>query len=307
MYQLADLRFLMQRLRDPEHGCPWDLQQDFRSITAYTLEEVYEVVDAIDQSDFISLKDELGDLLFQIIFYAQLAEENDDFTLADIIDGLCEKLIRRHPHIFVDGELYATAQTPTPIETVKQNWETIKSSERVEKKQNGLFADIPLALPAMTRALKYQKRAASIGWDWQEITPILAKLEEETDEFREALKAKIASFDGDANDLGDDVEAELGDMLFTCVNLARHAGINPELALRRANQKFARRMLKVVAKQADQHSTNDSTDRSTDGQSTEPNSETSDESIRQMEALWDQIKQEEQAYRSQHDRNKDDK
>lgn len=234
MYTLDDLRFLMRRLRDPENGCPWDVVQTYESITPSTVEEAYEVVDAIDQGDKHQLKEELGDLLFQIIFYNQLAEEEDAFNFEAIVNGLTAKLVRRHPHVFPDGSLYGQVSEAEAVD-VKAQWEGIKAQERLNKGLHSVVDDVPLALPALTRAQKLQKRAASIQLDWKSAKDVLTKLSEECSELDEA----IASEDKAA------IEAELGDCLFTLVNIARHYKINAEFALKKANQKFARRVRHV--------------------------------------------------------------
>ncbi|PXF29675.1 nucleoside triphosphate hydrolase [Pokkaliibacter plantistimulans] len=234
---LDDLRQLMKRLRAPEGGCPWDRQQTYASILPHTLEEAYEVADAIERQDFMQLKDELGDLLFQVIFYAQLAAEEQRFDLDDIIDNLVAKLLRRHPHVFPDGTLASDAVTdPLPEAEIKLRWEEIKAEERAEKSAiSSVLDDVPHALPALNRAHKLQKRAASVGFDWFEWMPVRQKLLEELDEIDEAR----ALGDQDA------MEDELGDVLFSCVNLARHLKIDPDKALRRANNKFERRFRRV--------------------------------------------------------------
>ena len=235
-YTLDDLLFLMERLRDPTHGCPWDLKQSYETIAPSTLEEAYEVVDAIERGDYPHLREELGDLLFQTIFYSQLAKEQNLFSFADIIDTLTAKLIRRHPHVFPDGHLYSTAndETSSPID-VNQNWEAIKSAERQQKGMRGLLADIPLALPSLTRAAKLQKRAAQVGFDWPDVSQVMEKVEEELGELQHAMVQQTS----------EDIEAELGDLLFTCVNLARHLKIDPETALRKANAKFTSRFEQI--------------------------------------------------------------
>lgn len=235
-YTLDDLLFLMERLRDPTHGCPWDLKQSYETIAPSTLEEAYEVVDAIERGDYPHLREELGDLLFQTIFYSQLAKEQNLFSFADIIDTLTAKLIRRHPHVFPDGHLYSTANDETSSTTdVNQNWEAIKSAERQQKGMKGLLADIPLALPSLTRAAKLQKRAAQVGFDWPDVSQVMEKVEEELGELQHAMVQQTS----------EDIEAELGDLLFTCVNLARHLKIDPETALRKANAKFTSRFEQI--------------------------------------------------------------
>ena len=241
MYQLDDLLYLMARLRDPENGCPWDIKQSFATILPHTLEEVYEVADAIEKQDYPHLKEELGDLLFQVIFYSQLGKEQQHFDFPQIIDTLVSKLVRRHPHVFPSGELHSTANdTPLSDDEINGRWEAIKQQERDEKaKQNGheafssnsVLADIPLALPAIQRAEKLQKRAARVGFDWPEPEQVLDKIEEEIAELREAM----------AQGEHHRIEDELGDLMFAMVNLARHVGVKPELAVRSTNAKFERR------------------------------------------------------------------
>ena len=245
-YQLSDLLYLMARLRDPEGGCPWDLQQDFASIVPHTLEEAYEVADAIEREDFAHLPSELGDLLFQVVYYSQLGQELQMFDFSTVVNSITEKLVRRHPHVFADGQLYAATQTSAVnSEQVKQRWEEIKQQERAEQAEPeqavSVLADIPLNMPALSRALKIQKRASSVGFDWSSLPPVLAKVDEELQEVREAL----ASGDQAA------ISEELGDLLFATVNVARHLKVNPETALRAANIKFSER-LQAVEQQARQ-------------------------------------------------------
>ncbi len=245
-YQLSDLLYLMARLRDPEGGCPWDLQQDFASIVPHTLEEAYEVADAIEREDFAHLPSELGDLLFQVVYYSQLGQEQQMFDFSTVVHSITEKLVRRHPHVFADGQLYAARQTSAVnSEQVKQRWEEIKQQERAEQAEPeqavSVLADIPLNMPALSRALKIQKRASSVGFDWSSVPPVLAKVAEELQEVREALVS------GDQAAISE----ELGDLLFATVNVARHLKVNPETALRAANIKFSER-LQAVEQQARQ-------------------------------------------------------
>ena len=236
MYQLDDLLHLMARLRDPRHGCPWDLRQDYASIVPHTLEEAYEVADAIAKRDFPQLRDELGDLLFQVVYYSQLGREDGHFDFAQVVDGITRKLVRRHPHVFPDGDLHGPLDLPRLDEaTIKRRWEEIKAEERAEKaavpEQLSLLDDVPAALPALSRAAKLQKRAANVGFDWADATPVVAKIQEELDEVREAM----------ANGQAAQVAEEVGDLLFVMVNLARHLHVDAEDALRQANAKFERR------------------------------------------------------------------
>lgn len=231
-YALADLLELMARLRDPEHGCPWDLQQSFASIAPHTLEECYELVDALERGDLPQVREELGDVLFQVIFYAQLGREQALFSFDELVHNLVVKLLRRHPHVFPSGDLYArTATNDVAVEHVNQSWEHIKQQERSEKSQHSVLDDVPLALPALTRAAKLQKRAARVGFDWPDWRDVVHKIDEEKAELLEA----IASGDRAR------IEDEFGDLLFSCVNLARFLDIDPELALRAGNRKFERR------------------------------------------------------------------
>lgn len=234
-YTLEDLLHLMARLRDPQYGCPWDLKQNYASIVPHTIEEAYEVADTIERGDFEHLQGELGDLLFQVVYYSQLAREEGRFEFDGVVDSITRKLIRRHPHVFPTGELYAPVDTPSLDEAqVKSRWEEIKAEERAEKSQPeqlSLLDDVPAALPALSRAAKLQKRAATVGFDWPAALPVLDKVREELDEVLQAMA------DGDA----DALEDEIGDLLFAAVNLARHLKHDPEHALRRANRKFERR------------------------------------------------------------------
>lgn len=236
MYQLDDLLHLMARLRDPQHGCPWDLQQDFASIVPHTLEEAYEVADAIEQGDFAHLPGELGDLLFQVVYYSQLGREQALFDFAQVVHGITAKLIRRHPHVFPDGDLYGSPDVPRLGEAaIKQRWEQIKAEERAERaaepQQLSLLDDVPQALPALNRAGKLQRRAAQVGFDWPDALPVVDKVREELDEVLEAMASGDAAAQGE----------ELGDLLFAVCNLARHLKVDPEQALRAANHKFERR------------------------------------------------------------------
>jgi len=215
---------IMARLRDPERGCPWDLEQDFRSIAPHTIEEAYEVVDAIERGDIRALRDELGDLLFQVAFHARLADEQGAFQFDDVVDAICDKLTRRHPHVFGDS-VVADAGEQT------RAWERMKREERTARGVDGALADVPVALPALTRARKLGSRAAQAGFDWPDASGPRAKVGEELAELDHAA----ASGDASARD------AELGDLLFSIVNLARHLEVDPEGALRRANERFARR------------------------------------------------------------------
>ena len=227
-YELADLLRIMERLRDPEHGCPWDQAQDFKTIVPSTLEECYELAAAIEAGDYPHLEDELGDVLFQVIFYAQLGAERSLFDFSSVVHVLCEKLLRRHPHVFADGLIEGIVDSSIESAEVKTQWEAIKASERQGKALHGVLDDVPVALPALPRAQKLQKRAARVGFDWSELPPVLAKLDEEVAELKAAVDAGNAA----------SMEDELGDVLFTTVNLARHLKVDAETALRRSSSKF---------------------------------------------------------------------
>lgn len=236
MYKIDDLLHLMARLRDPQYGCPWDLKQTYATIVPYTLEEAYEVADAIERADFEHLPGELGDLLFQVVYYSQLAQEEGRFEFAAVVDGITRKLIRRHPHVFVDGDLYGAPDAARLEEAaVKQRWEELKAEERAAKaavpEQLSLLDDVPQALPALSRAVKLQKRMAQVGFDWPDALPVVDKVREELDEVLEAMSEN----DPQA------ISEELGDLLFVVTNLARHLKVDPESALRAANAKVERR------------------------------------------------------------------
>ena len=270
MYRLDDLLHLMARLRDPRHGCPWDLRQDYASIVPHTLEEAYEVADAIARRDFPQLRDELGDLLFQVVYYSQLGREDGHFDFAQVVDGITRKLVRRHPHVFPDGDLHGPLDLPRLDEaTIKRRWEEIKAEERAEKaaapEQLSLLDDVPAALPALSRAAKLQKRAANVGFDWADATPVVAKIQEELDEVREAM----------ANGQAAQVAEEVGDLLFVMVNLARHLQVDAEDALRQANAKFERRFRFIEEALKAQDRT------------------PQEASLEEMDALWDAAKVEE--------------
>jgi len=241
---LDRLRDIMALLRDPDKGCPWDVEQTFASIVPHTIEEAYEVADAIETGDMKHLEDELGDLLLQVVFFARMAEEDGIFDLDGVARAICDKLVRRHPHVFGD-------ETIDTAEAQLHAWEATKAAERQEKAGNGADQEPPSALdgvakalPALTRAHKLQKRAARVGFDWDDAAGVLAKLDEETAE----LKAEI-----DAGGDTDRLEDEAGDLLFTCVNLARKLEIDPEQALRRANAKFEDRFRRLEAGSMDEN------------------------------------------------------
>lgn len=230
---MSALLAVMERLRDPQTGCRWDLEQSYGSIASSTIEEAYEVVDAIEREDYKHLQEELGDLLFQVVFYAQLGKEDGHFDFEDIARGISEKLLRRHPHVFPDGTLNSRVEPgKRPSEAdVKQQWEAIKQTERDGKGQQGALADVPVTMPSIERAYKLQKRAALVGFDWPDATGVLAKLHEEIGELEQAI----------ASGRKEAMEAELGDTLFSLINLARHLKLEPEGALRACNRRFIER------------------------------------------------------------------
>jgi ATP diphosphatase len=228
---LERLAAIMARLRDPDTGCPWDIAQDFASIAPYTIEEAYEVADAIARADMADLRDELGDLQLQIVFHARMAEEAGHFTLSDVIDGIADKMVRRHPHVF--------ANVTRPDRGAERiGWEVIKAEERARRHQTGALAGVALGLPALLRAEKLQKRAARTGFDWPDADGPRAKVTEEIVEIETAPDADARA-------------EELGDLLFAVVNWARHLGIDPEAALRAANTKFERRFAAMEADAGD--------------------------------------------------------
>lgn len=235
MYALDDLLYLMRRLRDPQTGCPWDLKQDFATILPHTLEEAYEVADAIERQDWPHVEEELGDLLFQVIFYGQIADERQLFNVGSIIHRLVEKLIRRHPHVFPQGTLHSErdpAITPEEAE-INANWDAIKQQEKALKPQQPkrLLDDVPATMPALTRSVKLQKKAGKVGFDWENIHGVLDKIREELAE----VEAEIEQADAQR------LEDEIGDLLFAVTNLARHLQVDPEAALRGTNSRFTSR------------------------------------------------------------------
>ncbi len=262
-YSLQDLLYLMTRLRDPLDGCPWDRQQDFSSIAPYTIEESYELADAIAAGDFSQIREELGDVLFQVVFYAQMGAEQKQFNFDDIVSGLVNKLVKRHPHVFPQGELQRRAGTAVAdSDELTQSWERIKAEERQGKKQHSAMDDIPLNFPALSRAVKLQKRAAGDGFDWPHIDGVFEKLQEE---MAELMAARIENQQ-------QTIEEELGDVLFSCVNLARHLRVDPETALRAANHKFEQRY-RYIEQQLEQ-----------------AGASTSSAELEQLDQLWDEAK-----------------
>ena len=252
---------IVRRLRDPEQGCPWDVDQTFQSIVPHTLEEAYELADAIESKDFDQIREEAGDVLFQVLFYAQMADEKQHFNFADVVDGLSEKLIRRHPHVFSRNST-AQQETPIAVSDVSDSWEKIKRTERQRKQQSGILDDIPVSLPALTRAQKIQKRASRVGFDWADVAGVFEKLEEEICELKEALvEGEKAA-----------IESELGDVLFCVVNLARHLDFDAETAMRGATRKFEGRF------------------RLMEEQAIASGSRLEDESVSTLEARWQTAK-----------------
>jgi len=260
MNALDRLLGIMKTLRDPQNGCPWDRQQTFATIAPYTLEETYEVLDAIQREDFADLRGELGDLLFQIVFYAQMASEQGQFNFDDICHAISDKMERRHPHIFGDAQ-------PADSEQRVAQWERNKAAERAEKAQHSALDDIPDAMPALMKAYKIQKRCSSVGFDWDSLGPVLGKVHEEIDEvMHEAQQAVVDE---------EKLEEEIGDLLFATVNLSRHLGSKAETALQKANRKFERRFRQVEHIIAERGLT------------------MSEATLEQMEEAWQQIKQRE--------------
>lgn len=283
--EIARLIEIMAALRTPVTGCPWDLEQTFETIAPYTIEEAYEVADAIERRDLADLKDELGDLLLQVVYHSRIAEEQGAFAFGDVVEAVTKKMIRRHPHVFGDG----TARDPS---TVKATWDQLKAEERAEKAAERArlseghttspqgpvtLADVPTTLPALTRAIKLQHKAAKVGFDWPNLLPVFDKLKEEIREFEDVAlphdpRGTAAGGGHSAGESPDAIKEEFGDILFVMANIARHLDINPEDALRGANQKFVRRFAhieKVLAERG-----------KTPSQST----------LEEMDALWDEAK-----------------
>ena len=255
--EIAELLEIMRRLRSPAGGCPWDLEQTFATIAPYTIEEAYEVSAAIEDQDWPGLKDELGDLLFQVVFHARMAEERGLFAFGDVVDAIVNKMVRRHPHVFADAARPADAGAQT------LSWEAVKAAERGAKGPAGTLDNVPLALPALTRAEKLQKRLSSVGFDWHNPRLVLAKVAEEAAEIVEAQESGASQAE---------LEGEVGDLLFVVANLARHLKVDPEAALRTTNAKVTRRFRWIEARLA--------------AQGRGPKDATLDE----MEALWVEAK-----------------
>ncbi|MBA2252698.1 MAG: nucleoside triphosphate pyrophosphohydrolase [Nitrospirales bacterium] len=264
-----DLVQLMARLRAPD-GCPWDRKQTHESLKPYLVEEAYEVLEAIDHTDITRLREELGDVLLQVIFHAQIGAEEEKFSVEDVIHSLSEKLVRRHPHVFGTAD---QKQEGLNADDVKVRWEQIKRNEREEKGQDSSALEgIPKTLPALLRAFQVQARAARVGFDWSDLTPVLGKLEEELQEFRDAMAASTAATPSTSNQAQEHVESELGDVLFTMVNIARFLKINPEEALRKTINRFIDRFQYIEAQAA------------VNGQSLQ------DMTLDEMDALWEHAK-----------------
>jgi len=258
---INDLLKIMERLRNPDNGCPWDVKQTFETIVPYTIEEAYEVLDAIERNDYNELRDELGDLLLQVVFHSQMANEAGLFDFNDVSNAICEKMIRRHPHVFGDFDREKWASDALGI------WEEQKKQEREgkeDKKPKGTLDGVALSLPALLRAYKLQKRAAMVGFDWRNAGEILDKIEEEIAEVREVIEAdKINQ---------DNLEEEIGDLLFACVNYSRKQGIDPEIAMRKANNKFEERFRHIEKRLIEQ------------------NKDIKATSLEEMEELWNEAK-----------------
>ncbi len=266
---ISDLLAVMAALRTPVTGCPWDLQQDFSSIAPYTIEEAYEVADAIERGDMVDLKEELGDLLLQTVYHARLAEEIGSFTFADVVDAIVCKMIRRHPHVFGDAETRANTQ-------LEGLWTRVKAEEKLARQSEpgalppspaSILDDVPTAMPALTRAMKLQDKAAAVGFDWPNLTPVLEKVREELTELEEAV----------ASQRTDRIADELGDLMFVLANVARHLQLDPETALRGTNAKFVRRFRRVEDLLAAQGRTPTESD------------------LDEMDRLWDDAKAEDHA------------
>ena len=245
---------IMAQLRDPQNGCPWDLQQDFSTIAPYTIEEAYEVADAIQQGDMGELRDELGDLLLQVVFHSQMAHEDGHFTFTDVVMSISEKMERRHPHVFA-GVSVESAEHQSAA------WEQVKAEERAQRGHTSLMDDVPRGMAELQRSIKLQKRAAQVGFDWQSPEPVFEKLSEEIDEVREALA------ENDTNA----IEDEIGDVLFAVSNLARQLGVDPAKALRRANAKFESRFRQMEEASDGSHAL-------------------AQMSLEEMEACWQKVK-----------------
>jgi ATP diphosphatase len=260
---LPRLLEIMRRLRDPDTGCPWDIEQNFASIAPYTIEEAYEVADAIERQAWDEVQSELGDLLLQTVYHTQMGEEAGLFNFQTVADGISDKMVARHPHVFGDASRDKSAAQQT------KDWETIKAAERATKKATGVLDDVAVALPALTRAVKLQKRAARVGFDWPDVSQVIDKIVEEAGELVEAR-----------DDLGpEQVVEEFGDLLFVMANLARHLNVDPETALRATNAKFTRRFAGIEQRLAALGKTPAQSD------------------LAEMDALWNEVKRDEKSGR----------
>ncbi len=283
---LTDLVAVMEALRTPVTGCPWDLEQTFETIAPYTIEEAYEVADAIGRRDMADLMEELGDLLLQVVYHSRLAEEQNAFALADVIDGIAKKMVRRHPHVFGDDAQRSAG-------AAEGFWETIKSAEKAGKaaeraRLNGsagtasvptsILDDVPVTMPGLTRAIKLQEKAAKVGFDWPSVGPVLDKIREEIAELEaEIAAAPAGTTQGQNAGIAGRIEDEYGDLLFVLANLGRHLKVDPEAALRKANQKFTRRFHSIETRLAERSKTPAQSD------------------LAEMDALWDEAKRAERS------------
>lgn len=259
--RLARLLDIMAALRTPETGCPWDVEQTFESIVPYTIEEAYEVADAVERGDLADLKDELGDLLLQVVFHARMAEEQEAFAFYDVVQAISDKLVRRHPHVFGDKASLSSDDVAVQWSAIKAKEKQERAARRSSPEQPSWLEGVPLALPALTRAVKLQEKAGKVGFDWADARLVLDKIREETEE----VEQELASTGGDPSP---ELTDEIGDLLFAVANLARHVGADPEQALRGANAKFERRFRFIERRLA------------------EAGRSPTESSLDEMEALW---------------------